>query len=127
MRKITIPKIKFTKKKQAEKENEIKRTRDDKSIEKECPTHYCMYCGAKIKYYGSNPADFLHYSDKDVFGKKFVCPFCDVIITQSNRMFYQAMKAKQDNDKTLMLQRLKLAARLLNQAVSSYENGDWEI
>lgn len=129
MRKIQIPKIKFIKKKQieekttAEKNNE---TINEDLIDEEKPTRYCMYCGARVYGYGANPEDFLHYSAKDVAWKGS-CGFCDGIITQTNRLFYQAVQAKKNNDKELMIQRLKLAVRLLNQAINAYENGDWDI
>ena len=52
-----------------------------------------MYCGREG--FG-NPSDYgLHFNDEDVFGEKYVCPLCDEMITQSNRMFKKVLEKLQ--------------------------------
>lgn len=62
------------------------------------PKHICMYCGRE----GSgNPSDYgLHFNDEDVFGNKYVCPLCDRMITQSNRMFKNVLDELQNDNKS---------------------------
>lgn len=88
-------------------------------VEADAPLHICMYCGEAVNY-GSNPADFIHYSDADVFGKKFVCPFCDSIITRTNRYFSSALEAKKNHDTSKMIFDLEQAVNHLNEAIEVY-------
>lgn len=62
------------------------------------PEHICMYCGREGS---ANPSDYgLHFNDEDVFGNKYVCPLCDGMITQSNRMFKSVLEELQNNNKS---------------------------
>ena len=62
------------------------------------PEHICMYCGREGS---TNPSDYgLHFNDEDVFGNKYVCPLCDEMITQSNRMFKSVLEELQNNNKS---------------------------
>lgn len=48
-----------------------------------------------------NPSDYgLHFNDEDVFGNKYVCPLCNGMITQSNRMFKNVLEELQNNNKS---------------------------
>lgn len=87
--------------------------------EANAPFHHCMYCGKTVAH-GGNPADFIHYSDADVFGKKFVCPFCDSVITQMNRYFSSALEAKKNNDKSKMIFDLEQSVNHLNKVIDIY-------
>lgn len=87
--------------------------------EDNAPLHNCMYCGETITH-GGNPADFIHYSDADVYGKKFVCPFCDSVITQMNRYFSSALEAKKNNDKSKMIFDLEQSINHLNKVIDIY-------
>ena len=80
----------------------------------------CMYCGEKVEF-GGNPADFLHYTDEDVFGKKVVCGFCDGIITQSNRFFKRALDEKKQGNVDGMVLELRQAATQINRIADYYE------
>lgn len=82
--------------------------------------HNCMYCGEMVAH-GGNPADFIHYSDADVFGKKFVCPFCDSVITQMNRYFSSALEAKKNNDKNKMIFDLEQSINHLSKVIDTYK------
>lgn len=90
------------------------------NVEANEPLHNCMYCGDIISY-GGNPADFIHYSDADVFGKKFVCPFCDSVITQMNRYFSSALEAKKNNDKDQVIFELEESINHLRKVIDAYK------
>ena len=56
-----------------------------------------------------------------MFGKKFVCPFCDGVITQMNRYFASALKAKNNNDKEKMIFDLEQSVVHLEKMIASYK------
>lgn len=74
------------------------------------PNEICMYCGRPGS---ANPSDYgLHYNDKDVFGRKYVCPLCDIMITYSNRLFKCMLEELEDNN-------VENAKQYLDQAINN--------
>lgn len=96
----------------------FKRTKDKKK------ENHCMYCGEEIHGVGENPTDFIHYSNADVCGKKFVCPFCDNVITQVNRRFSIAVDAKKIGNWKKVIDKLEQAKDILEHQITEIQNSE---
>ena len=86
----------------------------------------CMYCKKPIlNGPGSNPADFgLHYTDKDVYGQKSTCAFCDRAVTQTNRMLALAVESYRQENRDETIYRLHEAMRNIKDLLTDIENLD---
>lgn len=80
--------------------------------------HTCIYCGQDGAT--NNPADFLHYSDSDVFGKAYCCDFCNHMITRTNRSLSQILYAKNAKN-------LPEAQRILKRLITNLETSNTEL